>query len=81
MYLGNIFKGEMSMRREAYESLPDILNAGMLAEALGISRAGAYQLLNSADFPTLQIGKRKLVPKDKLIAWIDRHTGGDAFAC
>ena len=41
------------MRREAYESLPDILNAGMLAEALGISRAGAYQLLNSADFPTL----------------------------
>ena len=61
------------MRREAYESLPDILNAG--------SRAGAYQLLNSADFPTLQIGKRKLVPKDKLIAWIDRHTGGDAFAC
>lgn len=71
----------MSMRREAYESLPDILNAGMLAEALGISRAGAYQLLNSSDFPTLQIGKRKLVPKDKLIAWIDRHTGGDAFAC
>ena len=71
----------MSRRREAYESLPDILNAGMLAEALGISRAGAYQLLNSADFPTLQIGKRKLVPKDKLIAWIDRHTGGDAFAC
>ena len=69
------------MRREAYESLPDILNAGMLAEALGISSAGAYQLLNSADFPTLQIGQRKLVPTDKLIAWIDRHTGGDAFAC
>ena len=45
------------------------------------SRAGAYQLLNSADFPTLQIGKRKLVPKDKLIAWIERRTGGDAFAC
>ncbi len=44
------------------------------------SRAGAYQLLNSADFPTLQIGKRKLVPKDKLIAWIERRTGGDAFA-
>ena len=46
-----------------------------------LTRAGAYQLLNSADFPTLQIGKRKLVPKDKLIAWIERRTGGDAFAC
>src|SRR5699024_4951367 len=74
-------KGEMSMTNESYANLPDILNANMLAETLGISRAGAYQLLNSADFPTLQIGKRKLVPKDKLIAWIDRHTGGDAFAC
>ncbi len=69
------------MTNEAYNSLPDILNASMLAEMLGISRAGAYQLLNSADFPTLQIGKRKLVPKDKLVAWIDRHTGGDTFAC
>ena len=75
------FKGAMPMTHETYSELPDILNANMLAETLGISRAGAYQLLNSADFPTLQIGKRKLVPKDKLIAWIDRHTGGDAFAC
>ena len=69
------------MTKEAYANLPDVLNANMLAETLGISRAGAYQLLNSEDFPTLQIGKRKLVPKDKLIAWIDRHSGGDALAC
>lgn len=71
----------MSMTNEPYNNLPDILSANMLAETLGISRAGAYQLLNSADFPTLQIGKRKLVPKDKLIAWIERHTGGDTFVC
>lgn len=69
------------MTNESYANLPDILNANMLAETLGISRAGAYQLLNSADFPTLKIGKRRLVPKDKLIAWIERHTGGDALAC
>ena len=71
----------MPMTNEAYANLPDVLNASMLAETLSISRAGAYQLLNSEDFPTLQIGKRKLVPKDKLIAWIDRHSGGDALAC
>ena len=41
------------MTNEVYNNLPDILNASMLAETLGISRAGAYQLLNSADFPTL----------------------------
>lgn len=67
------------MKTEAYANLPDILNADMLASTLGISRAGAYQLLNSAEFPTLQIGKRKLVPKDKLIQWIEQHTGGNSI--
>jgi predicted DNA-binding transcriptional regulator AlpA len=54
-----------------------VLNANQLAEALGISRAGAYQLMHREDFPTLQIGKRLLVPRDKLQLWIDRNTGGD----
>ena len=59
-----------------YENLPAVLNANQLAAALGISRAEAYQLLNTATFPTLRIGKRLLVPKDKLIDWIERNTGG-----
>ena len=59
-----------------YENLPAVLNANQLAEALGISRAGAYQLLNTGTFPTLRIGKRLLVPKDKLIDWIEQNTGG-----
>ena len=59
-----------------YENLPAVLNANQLAAALGISRAGAYQLLNTDTFPTLRIGKRLLVPKDKLIDWIEQNTGG-----
>lgn len=51
-----------------YDNLP--------AAALGISRAGAYQLLNTGTFPTLRIGKRLLVPKDKLVEWIEQNTGG-----
>lgn len=65
----------MNMKRIAYEDYPDVLNAEQIAMLLGISRSGAYQLLNRADFPTLQIGKRKLAPKDKVLAWIDRQTG------
>ena len=34
-----------------YENLPAVLNANQLAAALGISRAGAYQLLNTGRFP------------------------------
>ena len=59
-----------------YENLPAVLNANQLAAALGISRAGAYQLLNMGTFPTLRIGKRLLVPRDKLIDWIEQNTGG-----
>ena len=59
-----------------YENLPAVLNANQLAAALGISRAGAYRLLNTGRFPTLRIGKRLLVPKDKLIDWIEQNTGG-----
>ncbi len=66
----------MKQPTHSYDELPSVLNAGQLAAALGISKAGAYQLLNSAAFPTLKIGKRKLVPKDKLLAWIDQNTGG-----
>lgn len=59
-----------------YDNLPAVLNANQLAAALGISRAGAYQLLNIGTFPTLRIGKRLLVPKDKLVEWIEQNTGG-----
>lgn len=57
------------------KTLPAVLNANELAIALGISRAGAYQLLHTESFPTLRIGKRLLVPRDKLNAWIDKNTG------
>ena len=59
-----------------YDDLPAVLNANQLATALGISRAGAYQRLSTGAFPTLRIGKRLLVPKDKLINWIEQNTGG-----
>ena len=59
-----------------YDDLPAVLNANQLATALGISRSGAYPLLNTGTFPTLRIGKRLLVPKDKLIDWIEQNTGG-----
>ena len=62
------------MNQNTYENLPAVLNASELANTLGISRAGAYQLLNTGTFPTLKIGKRLLVPKDKLIDWIEQNT-------
>ena len=39
------------------EELPLMMNMTDVAAALGISRAGAYKLAHSADFPAFQIGK------------------------
>ena len=62
------------MGKELFETLPDVLDAKLLASALSISKAGAYQLLNRPDFPTLQVGGRKLVTKQKLALWMEQHT-------
>ena len=61
---------------KSYDDLPLMLSIPDLTEVLGISRAGAYELVKSECFPTLHIGNRILIPKDELIAWIKRSTKG-----
>ena len=67
----------MKTKYKTLEELPVTLSANDLAETLGLSRAGAYNLLNSKGFPTLHIGSRKVVPKVRFIEWINRNTGGN----
>ena len=54
------------------DQLPITLCAEEVALVLGISRAGAYTLMRSQGFPTIRIGKRMVVPKDKLLAWMSK---------
>ena len=56
------------------DQLPSTLCAEDVAQVLGISRAGAYTLMHSKGFPTIQIGKRMVVPKDKLLAWMEEQS-------
>ena len=62
------------MGKEPLETMPDVMDAKLLAEALRISKAGAYNLLNSPDFPTLRIGGRKLGMKQDLLEWLRSQT-------
>lgn len=66
------------MSREPFDTLPDVMDAKQLASALRISKAGAYNLLNSPDFPTLKIGGRKLVMKNDLLEWLKSCTNNKA---
>ena len=62
---------------KSYDELPLFLNAKTVAEILGISVAGAYELLHQEDFPVLGIGSRLVVPKEKFLSWIESQTGGN----
>ena len=61
---------------KSFEELPLMLSVPEVATVLGISRAGAYELVKSKGFPALTVGSRIIVPRDKLIAWIDEKSGG-----
>jgi predicted DNA-binding transcriptional regulator AlpA len=62
------------MKYITYDQLPLMLNAEDVQAVMNISRAGAYQLMHRADFPTILIGKRMVVSKDKLLEWVERNT-------
>ena len=66
------------MKKEIFKSseeLPLMLSVPEMAAALGISRAGAYELARSEGFPALRIGTRIVIPKDELREWIRRNMG------
>lgn len=60
---------------KSYEELPLMLSVPEMAVALGISRAGAYELVRTEGFPALKIGSRIVVPKDQLQEWVKQNTG------
>ena len=61
-----------------YMDLPLILSVPEVGEVLGISRAGAYELVRSKGFPKVKIGNRIVVPNDRFIQWIENQTEVDA---
>ena len=60
----------------SYDDLPLFLNARMVAQVLGVSISTAYELLNDPSFPTLRVGSRMVVPKEKFVQWAEGQLGG-----
>ena len=60
---------------KSFDDLPLTLTVMEVAEALRISRAGAYDLVRTEGFPALKIGSRIVIPKDQFIEWMRENTG------
>ena len=60
----------------SYDDLPLFLNAKTVAEVLGVAPASGYELMHQEGFPSLRVGSRIVVPKDKFICWVNKQRGG-----
>ena len=56
----------------SWDSLPLILQAKDVQMILGISKGKTYEIMNSADFPTIYLNKRMMVSKDKFYEWLNQ---------
>ena len=65
------------MKESTYKTYDDLLlflNAAMVAQVLGVAPSSAYELMHEKDFPTLRVGNRMVVPKEKFVEWVAQHT-------
>ena len=60
----------------SYDDLPLFLNSELVSKVLGVSPSSAYELIHEPGFPTLRIGSRMVVPKEKFIQWAEEQSGG-----
>lgn len=56
---------------KSYDELPLLFNAELVGKVLGISSTTAYELMHREDFPSIKIGGRLIVPKERFIEWIN----------
>ena len=61
---------------QSYADLPLFLNAKLVAQALGVSISTAYEVMHEPSFPTLRVGSRMVVPKEKFMQWAEEQSGG-----
>ena len=60
----------------SYDDLPLFLNAELVSQVLGVSISSAYELMHEEAFPSVRVGSRFVVPKDKFQQWVEQQTGG-----
>lgn len=61
----------MTTDRDPAGEKPLLCTVDQAAELLGIGRTKTYRLIAAGDIRTVRIGRRRLVPRSELTAFID----------
>ncbi len=66
----------LSSKYTNFSELPLVLNMHQAAEVLGISSSGMYELSRIEGFPSFKVGKRVLILRDAMKAWLEQQSEG-----
>jgi len=66
-----------AITRLARRGEPLVFSIPETASLLGISRALAYDLARRGELPTMQLGRRRVVPRTALAAFVAATTTGE----
>ncbi len=57
---------------ESFDELPQMFSVAQLSQVLSISRTAAYDLTKEDGFPSVKIGGRVLIHREKFFKWLEK---------
>ena len=74
-------EGPRDLLCRSTEEIPLYLDANDIVRILGISKTNVYYMFRANGFPTISIGKRKFVRKEKLLSWLETQENNTDEQC
>lgn len=69
-------KKDASVMFMEIDTMPLFFNPRQLSDILGICKNKAYQLARSKGFPSMRIGKRIIIHRDRFVEWLSENLDG-----
>jgi len=66
--------------RKTLAELPDVMSVQQLGQFLGVHANGVYELVHQQSFPSIQIGRKFVIPKAGLVKWLEEQTENKAVS-
>ncbi len=59
-------------KSESFDELPQMFSVAQLSQVLSISRTAAYDLAKEDGFPSVKVGGRVLIHREKFLKWLEK---------
>jgi excisionase family DNA binding protein len=63
--------------KEGNDDIPNIMAAKDISNYLRVNISKAYELFHREDFPSLKLGNRYIIPREKFLEWLDKEIDKD----